>query len=57
MSYLLYVIGFVIVIGGLSYGAFLLHVAPRWIAVMDIVLLGLGILTGATRTRRRDPSE
>jgi hypothetical protein len=57
MSFVLYVIGFLILIAGLSYGAHLLHIAPKWIAVMDIVLLGLGILTGAKSTRRPDPSE
>ncbi len=57
MSFALYIIGFLVVIGGLSYGAHLLHVAPKWISVMDIILLGLGILTGAKSTRRRDPSE
>jgi hypothetical protein len=57
MSFVLYLVGFVILISGLSYGAHLLHVAPRWITVMDIVLIGLAILTGATHTRHRDPSE
>jgi uncharacterized membrane protein len=57
MSFIIYVVGFIILIGGLSYGAFLLHVAPRWIVVMDIILVGLAVLTGATRTRMRDPSE
>ena len=57
MSFALYVIGFIVLITGLSYGAVLLHLAPRWIAVMDITLFGLAILTGVTRTRRRDPAE
>ncbi len=57
MSFALYVIGYLILIAGLTYGAHLLHVNPKWIAVMDIVLLGLGILTGAKSTRRPDPSK
>jgi hypothetical protein len=46
MSYVLYVFGFVIVIGGLVYGAALLHVPAQWIVVCSIVLLGIVILTG-----------
>ena len=40
MSFSLYAIGFAIAIGGLIYGAHLLHVPTRWIAVGAIVLLG-----------------
>ena len=56
MSFALYLIGFLIFIGGLVYGAHLLHVAPRWIAVGAIVLTGLGIVSAVARTRQRDPS-
>ena len=38
MSFAIYITGFVILIGGLIYGAVILHVAPRWIAVGAIVL-------------------
>jgi hypothetical protein len=40
---------------GIALGAFYLHVPAHWIAVIVIVLIGLGILTGVTRTRRADP--
>lgn len=56
MSYGLYISGFVIVIGGLIYGAILLHIPPQWIIVGSIVLLGLGILKGVTATRQKDPN-
>jgi hypothetical protein len=57
MSYLLYIIGYVIVIGGLIYGAVLLHVPTSWIVVGSVVLLGIGILTGVKATRQKDPSQ
>jgi hypothetical protein len=41
---------------GLSIGAHLLPFPPRWIAVGDIILIGLGIISGAKSTRQRDPS-
>lgn len=56
MSFGLYSIGFAIVIGGLIYAAYLLHVPAHWIAVGAVVLLGMGILTGVKATRQKDPS-
>ncbi|MGA8184115.1 MAG: hypothetical protein WB819_10800 [Terriglobia bacterium] len=56
MSFGLYSIGFMLVIGGLIYGAYLMHVPAHWIAVGAIVLLGLGILTGVKATRQKDPA-
>jgi hypothetical protein len=56
MSYILYVAGFVIVIGGLCYGAALLHVPAPWIIAVSIILLGIAIITGVKVTRQKDPS-
>jgi len=55
MSFALYLVGFIVLIAGLAFGASMMHVTPRWIAVGAIVLLGLGIVTGVARTRQRDP--
>ena len=57
MSFGIYIIGFLIVIGGLTYGAFLLHMPLHWIAVGAVVLLGLGILTGVKATRQKDAAQ
>ncbi|HVS02665.1 MAG TPA: hypothetical protein VMT16_07850 [Thermoanaerobaculia bacterium] len=53
-NYGFYLIGYVILIAGLAYGAFLLGVPQHWIVVGVIVLLGIGIITGVSRTRRPD---
>ncbi|MGA7927417.1 MAG: hypothetical protein WCA20_15680 [Candidatus Sulfotelmatobacter sp.] len=42
----LYAIGFAIMIGGLIYGAHLMHVPTHWIVVGAIVLLGVGSCRG-----------
>jgi hypothetical protein len=55
MSFGMYMIGYIILIVGLAIGAHLLHVPPRWIGVGVTCMMGLGILTGVTTTRRRDP--
>jgi hypothetical protein len=56
MSFGLYILGFLIALGGLIYGAVLLHVAPHWIVVGAVVLLGLAVLTGVKATRQKDPA-
>jgi len=54
MSFALYVVGYLMLIAGLTYGATILHVPARWIVVGAIVMLGAGILTGVTATRQKD---
>ncbi len=57
MSFGIYAIGFVIMLAGVIYGAYLMHIPTHWIAVGALVLLGAGILSGVKATRRRDSSE
>jgi hypothetical protein len=54
VSFGLYILGYLIVICGLAYGAVLMHVATHWIVVGGIVLTGLAIVTGVKATRSRD---
>jgi hypothetical protein len=54
MSFGIYLAGYVIVIAGLIYGAYLMHMPAHWIVVGALVLIGLGILTGVKATRQKD---
>lgn len=54
MSFSIYIAGWVILIGGLIYGAMLLNIPHHWIAVGAIVMLGIAILSGVKVTRQRD---
>jgi hypothetical protein len=54
MSFGIYLLGYLIVIIGLGYGAYLAHMPAHWIGVGVLVLLGMGILTAVTRTRQKD---
>jgi nitrogen fixation-related uncharacterized protein len=56
MSLAIYLIGLAIMLAGLVYGAHLLHVPEKWIGVGVAVLIGLGVLMGAVKTRQRDSS-
>lgn len=54
MSFAIYIVGYLILIGGLVYGAVILKVPVQWIVVGGVVLAGLGILTGVKATRQKD---
>ncbi len=56
MSFALYVVGFIILVAGLAYAASLAGLGTQWIVAGVLVLLGLGIAMGVTRTRQKDPS-
>jgi len=53
-AFALYVLGFVVLLGGLIYGAFLLHVPQTWIIVGGLVMVGLGVMSAVSRTKQRD---
>ena len=54
-SFSTYLIGFVVLIIGLAVAAYLVGVPQLWIGVGVIVLIGIGILTGTSRTKTKDP--
>ncbi len=56
-SFVIYLVGMIVVIGGLAYLATLMEVPNQWIIGGAVVLLGAGILSAVTRTRRKDPPE
>lgn len=56
-AFTLYVIGFIALLGGLCYGAYLLNVPNTWIGVGALVVIGLGVMSGVSRTKERDPPE
>lgn len=55
-SLAIYIVGFIILIGGLAYGANMAGLSTQWIAVGVAVLMGIGVVMGVTRTRQKDPS-
>ena len=54
MSFAIYVVGYLILIAGLIWGATMMHIPSHWIAVGAVVLVGLGIVTGVKNTRQKD---
>lgn len=56
MSFGLYLIGFLLMAAGIAYGLTLMNVPGQWVAIAVVVMLGLGIMSGVSRTRMKDPS-
>ena len=56
MSFALYMIGFLIFLGGLAWGAPVAGVPTLYIGIGALILLGIGIFSAVGRTRSKDPS-
>jgi hypothetical protein len=56
MSFALYLVGFIIFIAGIAWALSTMGVSQLYIAIAVVILVGLGILTGVTRTRTKDIS-
>ncbi len=54
MSFGLYLIGFVLVIGGVAWALVLAHVPTTYILITCLILLGGAILSAVTHTRSKD---
>ena len=55
MSFLLYLIGFIVFIAGLGWLATVMGVSQTYIMIGAVILLGIGILTAVSRARSKDP--
>jgi len=51
-----YLVGTLLVVAGLAYGASRLGVSHVWIIVGALVIIGLGLMGGIVKTRQKDPA-
>ena len=56
MSFALYMIGFLIFLGGVDWGAVVAGVPHLYIGIVCLVILGIGIFSAVSKTRSKDPS-
>ncbi|WP_175837439.1 hypothetical protein [Burkholderia anthina] len=54
MTLLIYLVGWIIFIAGVAWGLVALHVSQHIIEIVAVILLGIAVITGATRARNRD---
>lgn len=57
MRFLAYLIGFLILIGGLAWAAIEAGMPQLYVMIGSVILLGIGIISGASRTRLRPHSD
>jgi hypothetical protein len=55
-NFVLYMIGTLLVVAALAYGASLMGVSQTWIVIGALVVIGLGLMGGITKTRQKDPA-
>jgi hypothetical protein len=56
MSFTLYLIGLVIFVAGVAWGLSVAGVSTTYTAIAAVIIVGLGILMGVSRTRTKDIS-
>jgi len=54
LSLVIYLIGFAFVIGGIAWALVISGVKTSYVMIAIVILVGVAILTGVTRTRTRD---
>jgi membrane-bound acyltransferase YfiQ involved in biofilm formation len=57
MSFAIYLLGFVILLAGVIWAMTAAGIPSLWIGIVALILLGLGIITGVSSTRSKDPPQ
>ncbi len=52
----IYLIGTLLVVAGLAYGANRMGVSQTWIIAGALVIIGIGLMGGIVKTRQKDPA-
>jgi hypothetical protein len=53
---IIYLVGTLLVVAGLAYGASRLGVSQVWIIAGALVIIGVGLMGGIVKTRQKDPA-
>ena len=56
MSFALYMIGLVLVVGGIAWGLVTAGLSATYVGIACLILVGIGIMMAVSRTRVKDPS-
>jgi hypothetical protein len=56
MSFALYMVGFILFLGGVGWAAVVAGVPHLYIGIGALILLGIGIFSAVSKTRSKDPS-
>ena len=54
MASALYAVGYLLLVGVVSYLAYLSHIPEPYIFAMIVIMLGIGVVTGLETARQKD---
>lgn len=55
MSFTLYLIGLLLLVAGIAWGLSMTGLAPVYIGIASVIVLGIGVMMAVSRTRAKDP--
>ncbi len=55
MSFVLYILGLAILLGGIAWALIAAHVAATYVAIVCLIIAGVGVMMAVSRTRLKDP--
>ena len=55
MSFVLYIVGLAVLVGGIAWAMVAAGVAASWIGIACLIVAGIGIMMAVSRTRAKDP--
>lgn len=55
MSFALYLLGLAVLLGGVAWGLVAAGLAMTYVAIVCLVVAGIGIMMAVSRTRLKDP--
>lgn len=55
MSFLLYLVGLAVLLGGLAWALITAGIAATYVAIACLIVAGIGIMMAVSRTRFKDP--
>jgi hypothetical protein len=55
MSFLLYIVGLAVLLGGLAWALITAGIATTYVAIACLIVAGVGIMMAVSRTRSKDP--
>jgi len=55
MSFLLYIVGLAVLLGGLAWALITAGLAATYVAIACLIVAGIGIMMAVSRTRAKDP--
>ena len=56
MSFALYLVGLALLVAGIAWGLHTIGLAPVYIGITCLIVLGAGVMMAVSRTRTKDPA-